>query len=466
MDGSILLVPRELPEILRGPQTVRSIDGRDLPIIQLNNAATTPPLAATLDAVNRFLAQYGALHRGAGPRARATCQAVDAAIATIRSFVGAGDGHAVVFTENTSAAVNLLARMLRLGADDVVLTSEIEHTSNYLPWQFSGAGRLVEVQAFADGSIDYDDLEAKARALAPRVRVIAISGASNQTGYIPDIPRLSSIAREIGAMLFVDAAQLAPHRPIEMAAAGIDALALSAHKVYAPFGLGVLVVPEDLLDTAPVDPGGGSIDMITKDRIIWAPPRERHQTGTWNATGIVALAASCAALQTAGWEAIMRHERNLLLRLVDRLENIPSVHLHVPASCYRTENRTASVPFTVRGLHHAQVAAILEYEYGIEVRAGTICNHRLVRRWFGSTDDQQADIETRIAGGDRLASYGIVRASLGLHNSESDIDALAHALGEISDRGPRLTYRPVGPDETYEPILSSERLAATGAALQ
>jgi cysteine desulfurase / selenocysteine lyase len=440
-----------LPAVVGGVEMVTMRDGCRSRIVQLNNAATTPPLAQTLAAVTEFLGRYGALHRGAGPRARLTCEAVEEAVGTIRRFLGVRDDQALVFTENTSAAINLLARLLQLGPDDAVLTSEIEHTSNYLPWRLH-AGELVEIAADVDGSLNYDDLARKAADLSGRVRVIAVTGASNQTGYISDIRRLASIAQSCGALLFVDAAQLAPHRPINMASDAIDALAFSAHKVYAPFGLGVLALPRRLLDVAPVNPGGGSIDMISADRVIWAPPTERHQTGTWNAPGIVALGASCKALMTAGWDAIQLHEQELCRHAARRLSVTPDLRVHVPLTSYLNGARIGAFPLTLGAYHHAALAAILEHEYAIEVRAGTICNHRLVSRWFDVSTADQAAIEARIQEGDRLASYGIVRASLGLHNTIADIDALADALTEISIAGPKFQYRPVPSDELYEPI--------------
>jgi selenocysteine lyase/cysteine desulfurase len=255
-------------------------------------------------------------------------------------------------------------------------------------------------------------------------------------------------------MLFVDAAQLAPHRPIDLSI-GITALAFSAHKLYAPFGLGVLVLPKSLLDCVPSDPGGGSIDMISDHGIIWATPEFRHQTGTWNATGIVALGASCDVVRETGWRTILRHEEQLVEYMASALSNLPAVAMRVRQPKYRLDGRIGTFPFTLTGYHHALLSAVLEHEHGIEVRSGTICNHRLVRRWFEIDDSQQQSIEKQIAAGNRLASYGIVRASLGIHNTHKDADALATALHEISETGPRLHYRPVASEELYEPIFPS-----------
>lgn len=425
-------------------------DGRSVRVAQLNNAATTPPLRATVEAVTAMLGEYGALHRGAGPRARATVEAVEQALGHVRRFLGQPDENALLFSTNTSAAINQLARLLDLGPDQVVVTSEIEHTSNNLPWRHQTRAQVLEVRADDAGALDLHHLAEVLDAHRGRVALVAVTGASNLTGYRPDLRTLASLAHDAGALLFVDAAQLAPHRGLDMRADGVDVLAFSAHKVYAPFGLGVLSLPRTLLDRTPVDPGGGSIDMLgAEGAVLWAPPAERHQTGTWNATGVVALGASCAAILDTGWTAIEAHERALGGYLVDRLAGVPGMSLPVDPQRYAHEDRIAAVPFRVTGLHHALVASALEVEHGIEVRAGTICNHRLVRRWVGVDDGEQARVEARIAAGDRLAAYGVVRASLGLQNTADDVDRLVAGLETLAADGPRERYAPMPAEEAF-----------------
>ncbi|MGE3288105.1 MAG: aminotransferase class V-fold PLP-dependent enzyme [Pseudonocardia sp.] len=452
-------VPRDLtmPPVLGADSRTVVADGREVRVVQLNNAATTPPFERTVAEVAEFLGNYGALHRGAGPRARSTVEAVERAIGRIERFLGQPEGNGLLFTANTSAAINVLARLLPLTADDVVLTSEIEHTSNNLPWRYNTPARVLDVRADDGGALDEAHLEALLAEHAGRVRLLAVTGASNLTGYCPDLAGLAARCHAAGALLFVDAAQLAPHRRIDMAAAGVDVLACSAHKIYAPFGLGVLSLPRAVLDRVPADPGGGSIDMLSDTdtdtgAVVWSPAAERHQTGTWNATGIVALGASCATILDTGWEVIEAHERALVRHTADALAAVDGVRLTVPAGAYATDDRIGTFPFTVDGLHHALVAAALEHEHGIEVRAGTICNHRLVRRWAGVDDAGQARVEAAIAAGDRLASYGIVRASLACHSGTDDVARLVEGLAALVAHGPRLRYRPVPAHETYEPV--------------
>lgn len=429
------------------------ITGDRVGVVKLNNAATTPPFVQTIDALHAFFDSYGALHRGAGPHANTTVETTERALSTIRQFLGVSSEQTLLFSSNTSTAINLLARLMTLNEKDVVLTSCIEHTSNNLPWRHNTKARIVEVAAFSDGSLDMEDLAQKAKLHGANLKWIAITGASNLTGYVPDIKQLSKIAHTHGARLFVDAAQLAPHRPINMTEQGIDALAFSAHKIYSPFGLGVLVLPKDLLDRSPVDPGGGSIDMISEKDIVWAPSTERHQTGTWNVTGIVALAESCRVMMSMGWQTILDHEKELVEYTAKQLAAIPNLTLHVPLEKFLSGDRIGTFPFTLEGYHHALLAAILDHEHGIETRAGTICNHRLVRRWFAISDDAQRKIEERIKNGDRLASYGAVRASIGIFNTKEDIDRLIDALKSVQKNGARLKYKASSHEETWNPEL-------------
>lgn len=441
-----------LPRVLGTGSRARILDGRTVEVAQLNNAATTPPFERTLREVTDFLAEYGALHRGAGPRARATVEMVERAIDRIRTFIGQPDENGLLFTSNTSAAINVLARLLPLGPDDVVLTSEIEHTSNNLPWRHNTQATVLDIRADDAGALDLAHLDRLLAKYGRRVKLLTVTGASNLTGFCPDLKGLADRAHAVGALLFVDAAQLAPHRRIDMAADGVDALAFSAHKVYAPFGLGVLSLPQHVLERAPVDPGGGSIDMVVDSgEVVWAPAAERHQTGTWNATGIVALGASCAEILETGWDVIEGHERALVAHTAKVLGSVPGIRLTVPVERYHTDDRIGTFPFVVDGLHHALVAAVLEHEHGIEVRAGTICNHRLVRRWIGVSDAEQERISAEIAAGDRLASYGIVRASLACHSTVEEVDRLAAALTSITAEGPKGRYRAAPEHETYEP---------------
>lgn len=424
---------------------------KDNKTIMLNNAATTPPLQRTIKKMLSFLNEYGSFHRGAGPYATKTHLETNKALAYIKKFIGASKQQSLLFTNNTSGAINLFIRLLDLKKNDIIITSEIEHTSNNLPWQYNTKAKTIFTKAFDDGSIDYKDLEKKAKLHSNKLKLIAITGAASLSGYVPDIGKISKIAHRHKALLFIDAAQLAPHRPIDMHKQKIDALAFSAHKIYAPFGIGVLALPNQILKRQPVDPGGGSIDMITKKDIIWSSPEQKHQAGTWNVPGIIALGESCKSYMSYGWEKIIKHEQNLVNYMVEKLTQVPKIHLYFDARKYLEENRIGTFVFNIKGVHHALLSAILEHEYKIETRSGTICNHMLVRRWLKINDEQQTRINKRISSGNLLASYGIVRASLGFHNTKKDIDRLTKALAEIAISGHKRKYKALPKEGIYIP---------------
>ncbi|MEI7689175.1 MAG: aminotransferase class V-fold PLP-dependent enzyme [Candidatus Nomurabacteria bacterium] len=426
--------------------------GSNMGVVMLNNAATTAPFESTMKEVNSYLKEYGALHRGAGPYANKTYDKAVEAQNNIKKFINAKEETCLVFTYNTSGAINSFIRLLDLNKTDIILTSSIEHTSNNLPYTYNSKAKVIYVDAFDDGSIDFIDLERKASKYSSHLKLIAITGASNMTGYIPDIKKISNIAHKNNALLFVDAAQLAPHRKIDMKNCNIDALAFSAHKVYAPFGLGVLAVSKSILDRSPVDPGGGSIDMISDNQIVWAPVSIRHQTGTWNVTGIVALGSSCKKIMEIGWNKIMKHERDLITYAVKELKKVPNLISYIELDKYIKEDRIGTFVFNLPGYHHSLLSSILDQEYNIETRAGTICNHKLVRRWFQINDKDQLKIEEEIIRGNRLSSYGIVRASIGIQNTKKDIDKLVQALVLIQKNGPRLKYNPILEEEIYSVI--------------
>ncbi|MDD5318232.1 MAG: aminotransferase class V-fold PLP-dependent enzyme [Candidatus Pacebacteria bacterium] len=441
------------PRVIGTDKKIKLHNGKTAKVVLLNNAATTPPFEKTLKKVNTFLETYSAFHRGAGPHAQKTYEAVHESMQTIRDFLQARKDQSMVFAHNTSAVINLFIRLLRLEKGDIILTSDIEHTSNNLPWRFNSKATVIYVNSTHDGALDYKDFEKKILLHKNKVKLVAITGASNLTGYVPNIKKIVRLTHKYNALLFVDAAQLTPHRQIRMKSDGVDALAFSAHKIYAPFGIGVLVLPTSILNRNPVDPGGGSIDMLSEERVVWAPIESRHQTGTWNVTGIVALAESCRILENVGWKNIYKHEAELVSYTVDKLSAIDGITLYISPSAYKKENRIGTITFNLKGYHHALLATILDAEYGIETRAGTICNHRLVRRWFDISDAEQAQIEKEIAKGKRLSSYGIVRASIGIHNTKKDIDVLVQALKNISSNGASLKYRPNQSEEIYEPVL-------------
>jgi selenocysteine lyase/cysteine desulfurase len=280
-------------------------DGPPQRYVNLDYAAGTPVMAAVWEAVEAFVPWYSSVHRGSGLKSQVSTAAFEDARVTVASFVGGRAGDAVVFVRNTTEAVDVLSAALPAGTR--VLSSAVEHHSNMLPWRRHDL-RLLPLTDSPDELLD----ECQRALRRSRIDLVAVTGASNVTGEVWPVAELAELAHAHGAELFVDAAQLAPHRPIDMAGAGIDFLALSGHKLYAPFGAGALVGDERRLgEHEPLLHGGGAIELVTPAEVIWADAPQRHEAGSPNVIGAVALAASIRALLRIGMDVVAAHEREL-----------------------------------------------------------------------------------------------------------------------------------------------------------
>ncbi len=276
------------------------LNGERRPYINLDNAATTPPLRDVVETLDRFLPWYSSIHRGTGFKSALSSQVYDDAREIVGRFFGADpEDQVVIFTKNTTEAVNKAARRMGLSGKDVVIVSLMEHHSNDLPWR--AQAQVVHVGVTGDGGLDLADLRQKLEENAGRVRLLAVTGASNVTGALNPIHDLAALAHSYDIPILLDAAQLAPHRKIDMRPAGdpghIDFLVASAHKMYAPYGAGVLIGPKaHFADGAPDYSGGGTVEIVTEDDVYWAAPPERDEAGSPNVLGAVAMAAACRAL--------------------------------------------------------------------------------------------------------------------------------------------------------------------------
>ena len=308
-----------LVRVLGADTEVACADGRMRRYVNLDYAASTPALAGVWDAVESFMPWYSSVHRGSGIKSQVATAAFEGTREVVATFAGARPGDSVIFVRNTTEAINVLAAALPAGTR--VLSSPVEHHANMLPWRRHDL-RLLPFTASAD-----ELCEAAERALLaarPRIDLVAVTGASNVTGEVWPLARLAAIAHRHGARLFADAAQLAPHRPIDMAGAGIDYLALSGHKLYAPFGAGALIGDAAPLGGgAPLLQGGGAIELVTLDDVVWADAPERHEAGSPNVVGVVALGAACRELLALGMDAVAEHERVLAQRLRNGLAEVP-----------------------------------------------------------------------------------------------------------------------------------------------
>jgi cysteine desulfurase/selenocysteine lyase len=404
--------------------------------INFDNAASTPPLAGVRRGIEAFLDYYASVHRGTGFKSQLSTWAYERSRQRALAFVGADPAtYTCVFVKNTTEAINKLARRLSLTKDDVVLVTQMEHHSNDLP--FRRVANVVHARLGPNGELDQDDLSRKIEAYAGRLRLVAMTGASNVTGYILPIHQFAEEAHAAGAMILADCAQLAPHRHVTMRSLDdpkhLDFVALSAHKLYAPYGTGTLIGRTDVFEEGEPDmTGGGTVELVTLNQVTWAGPPDREEAGSPNIVGAIAMALAAGELQEIGMQTIAAHEAELTSALLGRLGAIEGVKLYGDTDPAKAAARLGVVPFQIEGMSHFLVAAILGYEHGIGVRSGCFCAHPYILSLLGISDDDAARTRARMLAGDRSEMPGLIRASLGLYNTLEEVERFTEAVEAIT----------------------------------
>jgi cysteine desulfurase / selenocysteine lyase len=412
---------------------VPTLDGSHRRYINLDNAASTPSMKAALTAVNEFMDYYSSVHRGTGFKSQLSTHVYESARRAVMRFVGADPvTHTCLFGKNTTEAINKLARRLPFTPErHVVLTSGMEHHSNDLPWR--AVAETVHVHLTPEGRLDEDDFDAQLARYSDRVALVAITGASNVTGYLNPIHRLAKKTHAAGAQIAVDCAQLAPHREIDMLPvddpAHLDYVSISAHKMYAPFGTGALIGRRETFEQGDPDlSGGGTVEIVTLDGVVWAGPPDREEAGSPNTVGAVALAAALRQLERIGMDTVAEHEAELTAYALERLSRVPSLKVFGDPDPSRAGERLGVIPFQLEGVSHFLAAAILGYEFGIGVRSGCFCAHPYILHLLGLSPAEAEAVRDRMLDGDKSDMPGLLRASFGLYNTRTDVDALVEAL--------------------------------------
>ena len=436
-----------IPPTIGSDKRVRLLNGKEVRYVNLDNTATTPAFVEVKCTVDDFLEWYASVHRGSGYKSFVSTWLYEQARKRVGEFFGYDPRHhIVIFTNNTTGAINKLVRILQFTKDDIVLTSRIEHSTNELPWrQFATRKRY---DSKADGTIIISSIERRLKEYSKRVKLVAVSGASNVTGYIPPYYDIAEIAHRYEVPVLVDCAQLAAHRKIDMLHPDdprhLDFIAFSAHKMQAPFGSGALIGPQEIFESSSIpsdEPGGGTTDICTEEKAYWTSPPARFESGTPNAVGAIALAKTLEVLNRCGMEKLAEHQRRLWNRAVRELSKIENVTLYVDPDDPR--DRTPIIPFNIEGYNHGLTAAILGFEYGIGVRHGRHCADELVRLLLGfSKTDEKKVVEQVVGCGRKTQIYGLVRASIGVCNRDEDIDRLIEAVGRIACDGSQFEYEP------------------------
>ena len=409
-------------------------DGTERPYLSFDAAASTSALPQVMDAVEAFVPWYAGVHHGAGYKSQASALAYQSAHLAALAFAGRGgdSGNVAVICRNATEAINNLAYRLRPGP----WRRRSHHGGRALLQPAAlGAGGCLPVRGVRPGRHLRPEDIAAALDRRPVPRLLAITGASNVTGWLPPLPEVIAVAHHRGIPVFVDAAQLAPHRPLPPEA---DFLAWSGHKMYAPFGAGVLVGPRRVF--AAGDPflvGGGAAAVFDLDEVAWLDPPEREEAGSPTVIGAVALHAAIGALEDIGWPAIVGHDRRIAWSLRRGLAAIPGVRLLGPD--LDTETLLVAT-FSVEGVPDAVVAARLAAEDAIGVGHGSFYAHSYLARLLGLSPAEARAPARQARNADGGATLGAVRASAGINASEQDVTRLLAAITRLVASEPPVRY--------------------------
>jgi len=431
--------PAPLP-VLGRDVTVPLVTGGEVTYAALDYAASAPALQRVWDDVAAYAPYYGSVHRGAGYLSQLSTDLFENARRTVGEFLDCRADDQVVFTRSTTDSLNLLAAALPAGCE--VFVFETEHHASLLPWRDA---RVTYLDAPRTPGDAVDTLE---RALAARdphaPALVCVTGASNVTGELWPVRELAAAAHAHGARVVLDAAQLAPHHPVSVQDLDVDWVAFSGHKLYAPFGSGVLAGRADWLTAAePYLAGGGASRRVTRRAdggvdVEWHEGAARHEAGSPNVIGAHAVASACKALTEAGWDTLVAREIHLIDRVRAGLADVPEVRI---LSLFGdAAPRVGVLSFVVEGWNSSHFAAALSAEYGIGVRDGLFCAHPLVRTLLGGDPESQGECGApEAAPGEK--SLNAIRVSFGAGTPDEHVDRFVLAVRELVREGAKWEYR-------------------------
>lgn len=378
----------------------------DKDLIYLDNAATAQKPLQVIQAMDEAALYRNAnIHRGVHFLSREATEAHERARKTVAKFIGAESSDEVLFTRGTTESINLVAhsygrKFLKPG--DEVIVSVMEHHSNIVPWQLLEGIKVVPVPVTETGDLD---MEAYRKAFTPRTRFVSICHSSNVLGTTNPIREIAQIAHEHGVHILVDAAQSVAHRPIDVQELGVDFLAFSGHKLYAPTGIGVLYGRRELLEAIPPYQGGGEmIHKVTFEETTFNEIPFKFEAGTPDFIGSVGLAKAIEYISALGFDSIMKYEEELLAYATEQLLTLDGIKIHGTS-----KTKEAVISFTFEGLHPYDVGMLID-RMGIAVRTGHHCAQPLMHE---------------------LGLDGTIRASFAFYNTKEDIDALIVALQRV-----------------------------------
>ncbi|MFJ7154714.1 aminotransferase class V-fold PLP-dependent enzyme [Streptomyces sp. NPDC101118] len=424
--------------------TVPLVTGGEVTYAALDYAASAPALQRVWDDVAAYAPYYGSVHRGAGYLSQLSTDLFEQSRATVHEFLGCRPSDQVIFTRSTTDSLNLLAQVLPAGCQ--VFVFETEHHASLLPWRDA---RVTYLNAPRTPEQAVETLE---RALADREpygpALVCVTGASNVTGELWPVRELAAAAHAHGARIVLDAAQLAPHHPVSVTELDVDWVAFSGHKLYAPFGSGVLAGRADWLQEAePYLAGGGASRKVTRRvsgegaggvDVEWHTTAARHEAGSPNVIGVYSIASACRALTEAGFDRLVAREQELVRRVREGLADVPEVRI---LSLFGDDApRVGVISFVVDGWNSSHFAAALSAEYGIGVRDGLFCAHPLVRTLLGSEPQEPGECGApEAAPGER--SLNAIRVSFGAGTPDEHVERFVGAVRELVTDGAKWQYR-------------------------
>jgi cysteine desulfurase / selenocysteine lyase len=375
-------------------------------LIYLDNAATSQKPKCVIDALTRFYLMDNAnIHRGVHQLSERSTQSYEAARGKVQRFLNAARAREIIFVRGATEGINLVAQTYGrkyVGAGDEIVISAMEHHSNIVPWQMlcEEKGAVLRVIPINNrGEVEFDQFE---KLLSHRTRLVAVSHVSNALGTINPVREIINAAHSWNVPVLIDGAQAVPHMKVDVRNLDCDFYVFSGHKVFGPTGIGVLYGREQLLEDMPPWQGGGDMILeVTFAKTTFQEPPHRFEAGTPDISGAVGLGIALDYLETLGRDAILEHEEALTGYGVDRLSAMPGVHL-VGAG----QRRLAILSVHVDGIHPHDLATVLD-QHNVAIRAGHHCAQPLL---------------------DKLGLAATARASLGIYNDESDVDALADAI--------------------------------------
>lgn len=411
-------------------EKVCDLNGHCINAINFDNAATTPPIKSSIEYIKKLSNTYASIGRGTGQNAEITTNLYKESKDFLMSFfnIKDKDKYVIIYVNNTTEGINKLAKTLVKDPNEIILTSRMEHHSNDLPWRKRGTVEYIEVDE--NGRLKIGELEEKLNINNGRVKYVSLTGASNVTGYKNEIHSIAKLVHKYGAKLIVDGAQLVPHTRVNISGETddeqIDFLVFSSHKIYSPFGVGVIIgLKEDFINADPDYLGGGTVDLVLDNEVKFLPPPEKNEAGTPNFLGVMGLINSLRVINTIGYDYIEDHERDLLKYTLEGFNRIPKLINY--GDTQNLSDRLGIATFNIKDMYHHDVANILAKKKGISVRHGWFCAHPYCRRLMNVSEDEAKEF----LEDPTKKMLGMVRVSFALYNSIDEINIFLNVLEDI-----------------------------------